>query len=284
MTLPVKKIFVDTKYMTSDSPSTSNFKMQLPRSIELPDHTSMFINNICIPHSWYTVEENFNDKLYIHIYSTSSSFSGVWYNICTLTPGIYNPTSLAAEIQQELKTATDTGSRTNIFTVVYNSLVNQITIAMNYSDLNFEILTTSQLKTKFNNHWLGADYDINNINDCNELISNLTPATYTNVFSFRGVVNLQPIRNIYIHSSLGSYQTIGPTPDATTCIKKVPVSADVGNYIFYDEFLFTDVLDCSKQTLSLLEFSLRDSKGNLINLHNNNISFSIGFVKQDSNY
>ena len=67
-------------------------------------------------------------------------------------------------------------------------------------------------------------------------------------------------------------------------LKKVPVNADVGQYIFYDKFLMTDVLDCSKQSISVLEFTLRDSKGNIINLHNNNISFSIGFVKQDMKF
>ena len=108
----------------------------------------------------------------------------------------------------------------------------------------------------------------------------MTPAVYDNANSFTGVINLQPVRNIYIHSStLGSFQTIGVQGE-NTCIKKVPVNVDVGYYIYYDEFLYNDVLDCSKQSFSVLEFQLRDSRGNLVNLHNNNISFSICFVKQ----
>ena len=285
MALPVKKIFIDTKYMTTDSQSTSNFKIQLNRSIEFPDDTSMFINNICIPHSWWTVEENFNDTMYLKATANGATYSGVWYKIIKLTPGIYNPSSLAAEIQTKMVAATNETTRTNIFNCTWNSANNLITISVNYLDTKFQILTSSDLKTKLNGSWLGPDFNINYLYDCNELISNLTSNTYDYNNPYKGVVNLQPIRNIYIHSgNLSVFQTMGPTPDACTCIKKVPVNADVGQYIFYDEFLMTDVLDCSKQSISVLEFTLRDSKGNIINLHNNNSSFSIGFVKQDMEF
>ena len=37
--LPVKKIYVDSRYMTNDSTSTSNFKFQLARNIFMPQNS-----------------------------------------------------------------------------------------------------------------------------------------------------------------------------------------------------------------------------------------------------
>ena len=41
--LPVKKIYIDSKYKTPDSISDSNFKFQLPQSVTLPDDCLFFI-------------------------------------------------------------------------------------------------------------------------------------------------------------------------------------------------------------------------------------------------
>ncbi|MFM7983444.1 MAG: hypothetical protein ACKPKO_29380 [Candidatus Fonsibacter sp.] len=40
-----------------------------------------------------------------------------------------------------------------------------------------------------------------------------------------------------------------------------------------------DYLDCSNQTLSRIDFMIKDHNGNTVNLHENHVSFSIIFVK-----
>ena len=64
MSLPIKKIYVDTKYKSAGSASNSNFKIDLPISLSFPENTGFYIDDVCIPHSWYVIEENVNDKLY----------------------------------------------------------------------------------------------------------------------------------------------------------------------------------------------------------------------------
>ena len=86
--LPVKKIYIDTKYMTADSNSTSDFKFQLLYTIELPYNCSFMMQNICIPHSWFTIEQNLNDKLYFKCSASVGGFSGVFFELITLSPGI----------------------------------------------------------------------------------------------------------------------------------------------------------------------------------------------------
>ena len=68
--LPVKKIYVDTKYKTNDSVSNSHFKIQLPETLLMPDNCVFYIDDVCIPHSWYTIEAGINDKLYFHVTET----------------------------------------------------------------------------------------------------------------------------------------------------------------------------------------------------------------------
>ena len=64
--LPIKKVYVDSKYKTEDSISDSDFKFELGQSITLPDDAKFFISDCCIPHSWRTVEY-WNNKLYTEL-------------------------------------------------------------------------------------------------------------------------------------------------------------------------------------------------------------------------
>ena len=42
--LPIKKIYIDSRNRTPDSIDSSNFKIELPYSITLPDNTFFFRN------------------------------------------------------------------------------------------------------------------------------------------------------------------------------------------------------------------------------------------------
>ena len=72
MSLPVKKIYVDSRYMTNDSVSTSSFKFQLARNLFMPQNTVYYLEDVCIPHAWHTVEQNFNDTMYVYTQDTTA--------------------------------------------------------------------------------------------------------------------------------------------------------------------------------------------------------------------
>jgi len=118
----------------------------------------------------------------------------------------------------------------------------------------------------------------------NEVIKNLEGDSTFYQFPFGYTskpLNLQTIRNIYIHSSLGNYNTIGPSGESSI-IKKIPVNANKGEYIFDQVLTSNDFGDCSKQTLRAIKFDLKDSRGNHIPFHGSNLSFSIIFSRMDS--
>ena len=70
--LLVKKIYIDSRYRTADGDSDSNFKIQLGRNIYLPERCVMRIDHCVIPHSWYTIEHDMNDKMYFAMFTRTS--------------------------------------------------------------------------------------------------------------------------------------------------------------------------------------------------------------------
>ena len=207
--LKYKKVYIDTKLKTADSASTSNFKYELPETLYFADNSVFYIDDIAIPHSWWSIEENMNDRLYVYMNNTSDN----WSHILTLSPGNYTGVELAAEIQNQLQTVS-----TN-FSCIHNSKKNNLSIILGLTDDRyFKILTPLDLKTKLNGafYW---NYDTNKPNDCNETLSNLegNSPQYSRTFPFvSGYLNMQPIRNIYIHSlSLGNFSNIGPLGEQT---------------------------------------------------------------------
>ena len=280
--LPVKKIYVDSKYKTADSKSDSNFKFQLPQTCYMPDDTKFFISDVCIPHTWYTVND-FNNKLYLRTFDGNGLQSDY---IITLDKKTYNGATFATMLGNKIQTLTSIAP-----TVSFNATTNQLSLYI--GSLEFQFLTDKELQdpatlTAGNFAWNGDSYDKNKLQSANAIISNTkdNSVSYTNppadpsnnVFVFNQQLQLQPIRNVYIHSTnLGSFSTIGARGEQTI-IKKVPVNNNYSEMIFSDYNAGeADMLDCSKQTLRQLHFIITNVDGIEIPFSGNHVSFSIIF-------
>ena len=284
MSLPIKKLYIDTKYKSRESVSNSNFKIDLPQTLLFPDNTVFYIDDISIPHSWHTVEENVNDKLYIMVspLNPNSDNTGVEWIIATISPGNYNGVELAVELETKMQSSINNSFFPNLLKSSYNSKKNSISIYHDYADWKFKVLTDDDIYTKLNDTWLGASYDNSNPHSINDIIGNHINNSpfYTSANPYSGALNLQPIRNIYIHSSLGNYNTMSNW-GSQAIVKKVPVTANSGDYIFDQVMTGNDFGDCSKQTLRTVSFELKDVHGNYVNLHGNNLSLSIIFSRMN---
>ena len=58
-----KKIYIDSKYRSSDSNSSSDFKYELPETMSFKEDTVVYLDDICIPHSLESIIKDVNDKL-----------------------------------------------------------------------------------------------------------------------------------------------------------------------------------------------------------------------------
>ena len=278
MSLPLKKIYVDTRYRTTDSVSTSNFRIELPYSVELPDNSTFQLTDICIEHSWLTVETGINDQLYFAIAPGTSPTTVSGY-VMRLPSQNYTGTSLASKIQTLLQT------QSYDFQTSYYANTNTITITS--STLSFKLLTDDDMSYQDISTWVGGiTVDYTNLRSANDLLRNYRGRSKTYglqagsnaVYSYTsGFLDLQPIRNIFISSpNLGSFTTLGSRGEAGI-ICKVPVNADFGYLVICNIIAAHDFLNRSKQSLRTIEFNLRDVKGNYIPLHGGHCSLSIVF-------
>ena len=261
-----KKIYIDSKFRSYDSTSSSDMKVELPETMSFHQDTVFYLDDITIPHSWESILDSINNKLYFKVYKISV-VPEIEYNIiATIEPGNYTGADLATEIQTEMNSFTQTATtQANLFTCAYVAKTNKITITCNSSSYAFR-------------NWNGISFDRNKPNDINEVLSNLNnfSVRYNSLIPYvSGSINLQPFNNIYIHcTNLGNYNSIGPSNERTI-VKKVPVSADYNHVIFDQCVLINDYNDCSNNTIKTLFFQLKSSRGDIIPLNGCNLSFSI---------
>ena len=93
--LPIKKIYIDTRFKSNDSRSHSEFNIDLPTTLLMPEDTGFYIDDVCIPHAWYTVNENVNDQ--VHFFVSNDALRSA-----TVPEGFYKVTNLATAIAQAM--------------------------------------------------------------------------------------------------------------------------------------------------------------------------------------
>ena len=283
MSLPIKKIYVDSKHKLSTSASNSDFKVELKESYLMPEGAVFKICDVCIPHSWTTIMTGINDKFYFYVSNTNpiSTRPQTGY-IATLDAENLSGTEFATKLASAMNT--EYGS--NVFSVAYNVLKQSITISTSVSNMTFKIMTENDIKTKLDGDWPNGldntptDYDANKPNDINtnmlKLNSGNAPLNTHSVPFESTFINLQPIRNLYLTSpNLGNYNTVDLRGDRTI-LKKIPVTAGFNQMIF-DNVAYDDYLDCSRQLIQTMNFRLQDGLGNMVPLGGTYISFSIIF-------
>ena len=281
-----RKIYVDTKYKTKDSVSNSDFKIELPETVLLPEKCKAYLDEICIPHSFYTIEAGINDKFYLHT-STTAANPPLDYWIITIPSKTYTGADLAAELANGINLALGGGSYGGTLTASYISTTQSIQIGTAASHIIFRVLTENDIATKLQGTWntLQSPYDENDPADLNGEILKLTEGSspYYNVaYSFSSnFVNLNSIRDLYITSSnLGNYNSIGANSERTI-IKKVPVDVDFNYMIHNNQITGLDYIDVSKQTLKTVNFKIQTVDGKTVPLHGAHVSFSIIFDLAD---
>ena len=95
----IKKVCIDSSYKTNDSVSKSGFKFETKEALDLGENTQCYIDDISIPHTFYTIE-NYNNHLCIE--TTDNSITNG--SIITLPNGNYTASFLATTLLLALQT------------------------------------------------------------------------------------------------------------------------------------------------------------------------------------
>ena len=213
------------------------FKFELKETLYLPDNTVCYIDDICIPHTWYTAED-FNNTLYIVVkrwiqYGTTNAAPRYHGYALKKTNGNYTGLSITTEIQEIIQTSIPDLE----FTCSYNIATGKLTIKAGTDQL-FKVLSNEQvlcIEPAFSEPWMGwkdnsdnvISVDFNNLQPINEVLRNthlspwdpfVDPLIKEFASEFLDLIN---VHNMYIHCpNIGHYNSVGVRGE-NSIIKKV---------------------------------------------------------------
>ena len=265
--LTYKKVYIDSAHRISGS--SSNFRVELPETLQADNGVHCYIHEVTLPNSWYSIQSGLNNILYFYsspIVPDEDNTNVHWIAVA-LAEGVYTGTELATELKSKINGIVDNVNFSKTYEVTYSVKTNKITISSNYADRQFAVLTDEQIQIIYESYvWVGS-FDVNDLKSVNEVLGNyqMNVYQYGNAY-VSGYVNLQPIRNIYIHSSqLSNYNQVNLRTGDSTIVKKIPVTAPHAGIVFDNEMNPLDYLDVSNRTFKQLDFWLSNSLGNEIN-------------------
>ena len=216
----------------------------------------MHIENITMPHAWYSIEAGINDKIYFKVDTT--------YYIATIPSTNYNGGTFATAVSTALG---------NGFSVAYEVNTNRLTFS---NSRQFKILTDTELSTGYSGAWSGPVYNWSMPASFNDIIANMNPASGYSLVS--GMLSLNGFRAVYLsRSTLSNYNTLGAKGESNI-IRKIASSADFGYQIIDQMVSDHDFLSIGSVSLNTIDFQVKDVKGNYISFRGSHISFTIKFT------
>ena len=125
----IRKIYLDSRYRLSGT--TSDYEIELPRTVTVAKNALGWITDLHLPVSWYNIDQH-NNRLYVFTSATVSPNIITRAYVVDVTPGNYTGDTLAAELLSKLNLTTDI---TNLKFFVYY-LPAQGCIQMAYGIIN----------------------------------------------------------------------------------------------------------------------------------------------------
>ena len=281
MELPVRKLYIDSRYLSSGN--TSNFEYELPEIVNLPKETAAYITEFTCVNGWDTISGS-NNQLYI-VERNSSNITRA--RVETLNSGSYDSESLRLEIESKLNAAGKHVAGSYSVARVTSAGANQSSGASyRYYAIslggggNFFLPNDAFLRSSYNvaslwqATWNGPLFDINDSKSTNELFTVTNQALQTSHQT--GFVDLRSKHSLFVHSpSFRDYQSIGPR-GVRTILAKIPVQSAYGSIIVYEHSGHVlDYLSITSGALKTLRFELRDARGNLVDLKGGHWSMTI---------
>ena len=274
--LTYKKIFIDSKYRTEQSTSSSDFSIELNENLELPDDTSLYVTDISIPAVWKTTEVGFYEYMYVMVFNGDTLVNNFRHY---LGNKIYFAEQLCFDIVEGMNNNTTDLSAGSIFVYSYSSATRTIEIKVKDGlPYTIKIPTDTELGNYVNGVWdTGqSNYDNRKPVSINNLLSNFVPtnpiATWTSSY-----LNLVPFRYVFITSNaLSDYHYSAPNSYSSSIIKKVLCTEQLGGIINDNQAPHhEDFINVGGRNLKRLDFKITDESGTVMNLYDIPVQFAL---------
>ena len=279
--LKFKKVYIDSSYKVSGT--SSDFTIDLPETVQLEDNIKCIIHEVSIPHSWFSIQQGFNDSLYFFQLDPNGVNPDIIdYRIFSIDEGNYSGAELAERIEFWLNDYFDSRNpdvaRTDTYTVSYNTKLNKIQTAVNYANLIFNVFTEAEVIANQNQF---TDIDVNNLHSINKVLNIVDNApTHGIALPFVSVfLDLVPIKNLYLHcNEISNYNQLTVAGNSSI-VKKIPVTVPYLGIINDNEVNEFDYVDCSNKILRRCSFRFSDEFNKTVNFNNVDCSFSLTFFR-----
>ena len=274
--LVYKKIFIDSKYRTPQSRSSSDFSVELNENLETPEGTRLYVTNISIPAVWKSTEVGFYEYIYVMFFNGDTLVKNFRHY---LGNKISFAEQLAFDINEGMNNNTTDLSAGGIFVYSYSSATR--TVEFKVKDglpYTIKIPTDEELENYVNGVWdTGqSNYNNRNIVSINYLLSNFVAtnpiATWNSSY-----LNLVPFHYVFITSnSLSDYHYSAPNSYSSSIIKKVLCTEQLGGIINDNQAPHhEDYVDIGGRNLKRLDFKITDEKGTVMNLYDIPVQFAL---------
>jgi len=269
MTTIPRRIFIDSTFRTSGT-HHGDFEVCLPWSFEVPEEYSIVIDNFSCPHEFGAIHDEIDRSNHRLCFSEMEPDGTKHARESIIPSQHYDAVTLA----EALEVALIHGSimSTPGYHVSFDEAKGKLNIVGNQP---FKIWSSSMLK---NGCAEDGEFSAAKVtDDVGAVIGFWEGQTHFayNTLSIN-YVDTQSIKNVYLASNIGNYQSMGCLGERDI-IRKVPVDVPYGSMIQHSGNY--DHIDCAGETLSTLRFSLRDVYGRVLKL-SRPVSFSLLLVNR----
>ena len=291
-----RKLYIDSRYKVSGT--DVDFLIELPVDVDCSRTSSFFVASCSFANTFQTVTPD-NNKFWFFMQQDNGA-AYILY-VATVTPGYYDPNSFAAALVAAVPNLRD-----NTGTVTWNPSTGTYTI-------DFKIEGQNRIQYMIPGYGPDVDYFVYLYNrpaqwtfDVLDLATNQTiPYTrgdktpsinsllnmpaQAHAHEFitcqktpfeTGIVDLAPLREVYLHSSLANHRTLHVN-GARDCICRVPIDVPFGSVVQYRYLGPTDAISCSDAHFRTISFQLRDYSGKLVPTPFSFVVIELAFLDTD---
>ena len=271
-----RRIIVDSRYRTADSPSASDFHIDLPYAVNIPAGSQLFLDGVVLSNSFPVVGAG-RDKVYVQEEVVGG---GTFLRSITVPHGSYNATTLASSVAVHLNAGTHLAG-------TYSTAVEHgIMTISNDSDLPTQgktrIFSRSAADKAYLKDNLPGYVDENMMETLGiwetPVLTDGTSYVHSGQSLTGHFLDLAPVKQAHIHSpGLGEQSTL-TLGGATDVVRRVLLARNpVQGEICVDTLstALSAVHFDADTTLSRLHFRICDYTGALLPLSNHEISWEI---------
>ena len=278
-----KVIRIDSRYRKPDSGSSSDFRYELPVTVNFPEGTRCYVSAVSLPNSWFNVDAGLSDKLYVVETRTVAGAQIRRCRVVQLDAGNYSSLSLPTALAEKLNAGRSfTAVQYQVDYVGARGVLKLQLVSMSGASdatARFQLPSEDELLSaswKAAN-WTGtADaYDAADVDTMGDLLR--LPATSAPVSAQEtGLLNVAPTDVLYLHSNLAGFDGYGPRGEQDI-IQRIAVTVSYGYTLHYVASGSDSEHFAVSGSVRELSISLTNVRGRVIDLHGGQMSLELTF-------